>query len=117
MPERCTTPSQSLLQELARRSGISQNELAKALKVSQSQISRVLSGQAKRVTPIMHRVCNFLMGSLSITSVDRVRENRELLEAIAFAWDGSPRHAEALATVIRSLRVLAPPDTTHAKRE
>jgi len=117
MPDRCSTPSQPLLRELARRSGLSQSEMALALNVSQSQISRLLSGQATRVTPLMHRLCEFLMGSLSGTSVDRVRENRELLEAIAFAWDGSPRHAEALATVIRSLRVLAPPDPTHATRE
>lgn len=117
MSDRCSTPSSPLLQELARRGGMSQSELASALNVSQSQISRVLSGQTARVTPIMHKLCEFLMGSLASTSVDRVRENRELLEAIAFAWDGSPRHAEALATVIRSLRALAPPDTTHAKRE
>lgn len=117
MSDGCSTPSWLLLQELARRSGMSQSELASALNVSQSQISRVLSGKAMRVTPLMHRLCAFLMGSLSSTSVDRVRENRELLEAIAFAWDGSPRHAEALATVIRSLRVLAPPDTTHTTTE
>lgn len=117
MPERCSTPSQPLLHELARRSGMSQLELANALSVSQSQISRVLSGKATRVTPLMHKLCDYLMGSLSSASVDRVRENRELLEAIAFAWDGSPRHAEALATVIRSLRALAPPDATHTTRE
>lgn len=91
---------------------MSQSEMALALNVSQSQVSRLLSGQATRVTPLMHKLCEFLMGSLSSTSVDRVRENSELVEAIAFAWDGSPRHAAALAAVIRSLRVLAPVEIT-----
>lgn len=37
---------------------------------------------------------------------EMVRENGELISAVAAVWDGSAAHAKALGTVIRSLRAL-----------
>lgn len=91
---------------LAKSGRITQKSIGQAVGLSQSQVSRVLSGSTVRPGKNMHVICAYVVSSSHGSTVARVRENRELLEAMAFVWDGTPRHATALAVVIRSLRVL-----------
>jgi transcriptional regulator with XRE-family HTH domain len=85
---------------------LTQVELAKALGVSQSQVSRVLSGQCSRRTKLLNEICNYVNTRHTGVTPQRVRENDDLICAVADCWDGTSKHAEALAVVIRSLALL-----------
>lgn len=101
-------PAPVLLRSVARARGITQMEIARAVGVNQSRVSRLLSGDRLPNTPTAHKVCAWLMRTPGSVSDADVLDNKELIDAVAFAWDGSPQHAVALAAVIRSLRVLWP---------
>lgn len=83
--------------------GLTQTELARVIGVEQSQVSRLLSGNLKRRTAVFDALCEYLGAA---------HEPRErslppgLSSAVLSVWDGSKEHAEALATVIRSLAAL-----------
>lgn len=85
--------------------GLTQMAAAKALDISQSQISRLLSGKGKRQSNAYRRLCIYVS---RLESASRgLGAGRVALErAIEEAWDGTDDHAEALATVIRSLKAL-----------
>lgn len=89
-----------------RTMNLTQVEVANALGVSQSQVSRVLSGQCSRRTKLLNGICNYVNTQHAGVTLQRVRENDELISALADCWDGTSKHAEALATVIRSLALL-----------
>jgi len=97
------TVMQSELLIKVKQMGITQNHLAEALSVSQSQISRVLSGQVKRRTKLFDELCIYVNNQIKGVSSDVVRENEDLMEAIACVWDGSMAQARTIATVIKSL--------------
>lgn len=99
-------PAPLVLRSVARAKGLTQTEIARAVGVNQSRVSRLLSGDRLPDTPTAHRVCAWIMRSPGAVRDSDVLENKELIDAVAFAWDGSPQHATALAAVIRSLRVL-----------
>lgn len=101
-------PAPLLLRSVARARGLTQTEIARAVGVDQSRVSRLLSGDRLPDTPTAHRVCAWIMRAPGAVSDSDVLDNKELMDALAFAWDGSPQHATALAAVIRSLRVLWP---------
>lgn len=92
--------------EICRRHGITQADIAGAIGASQSQVSRILSGRARRGSRLHEEVFLYVEQFESGVTLDAVRMNSELLEAMRQAWDGSAAHARALATVIRSLIVL-----------
>lgn len=87
--------------------GITQSQLADRLGASQSQISRILSGRSVTRSKLAEEVCLYAETIGTGVSLKAVTQNQELLEAVRQAWDGSAAHAKALATVIRSLAVLA----------
>lgn len=95
------------LRVLFRVAGISQSDLAIATGIHQSQISRILSGRSGGSSESMHRLCTFLLATSTASPADRVIGSRELIEALAYTWDGSSGQEKALASVIRSLRGLA----------
>lgn len=97
------TVMQSELLIKVKQMGITQIHLAEALSVSQSQISRVLSGQGKRRTKLFDELCIYVNNQIKGVSSDVVRENEDLMEAIASVWDGSVAQARTIATVIKSL--------------
>lgn len=99
-------PAPLVLRSVARAKGITQMEIARAVGVNQSRVSRLLSGDRLPDTLTAHKVCAWIMRSPGAVRDSDVLENKELIDAVAFAWDGSPQHATALAAVIRSLRVL-----------
>jgi len=99
-------PAPLLLRSVARARGLTQVDIARAVGVDQSRVSRLLSGDRLPDTPAAHRVCALIMRAPGAVRESDVLDNKELIDAVAFAWDGSPQHATALAAVIRSLRVL-----------
>lgn len=90
----------------AKELGLTQQEISKAIHADQSQVSRVLSGKSKRRSRVFIEVCNYVNRSKPSIGSELVKENDELISAIASVWDGSTSHASALATVIRSLSAL-----------
>lgn len=100
------TQSQQIAKR-ARELGITQTQIAEAIKADQSQVSRVLSGKSKRASRVFNAVCNYV--NCTTPSIDHalVKQNDELLGAIASVWDGSAQHASALSNVIRSLGELS----------
>ena len=89
--------------------GISQTEIAEALGVSQSQVSRILAGQVKRHSKLFEDLSIYAQKRFEGISPKLVCENQQLINAIADVWDGTTRHAQALACVIRSLGALGMP--------
>ena len=86
--------------------GLSQQELAKATGVHQSQIYRVLAGKARRVSKNLLKISAYL-DNLHLCYANNSEIPRVLKDAIQFAWDGTARHADALARVIVSLKNLS----------
>ena len=87
----------------ARLAGLTQEHIAKAVLASQSQVSRILSGRAVRRSHLFDEICIYVNNAAKGVSSEVVRDNDELIDAIANVWDGTAHHARALAEVIRSL--------------
>ena len=90
----------------ARMAGITQSQIAKALSASQSQVSRIFSGKNLRRTRLFDEVCIYVNNAAQRVTPDVVRDNQELMEALASVWDGTAQQASSLASVIRSLGLL-----------
>lgn len=88
---------------------LTQLELAEHSGVSQSQISRILSGQYRRESVNVQRLCEYARTALDIPVQPSSVALGVLNSAIDETWDGTDEHAEALALVIRSLSALHPP--------
>lgn len=97
------------LRQQVKHAGITQEQLAEAMSASQSQISRVLSGKGKRRTRLFDNICIYVRNQLKGISIEVVKENEEMLEAIATIWDGTNDHAKSIAGVIKSLGPLCKP--------
>jgi transcriptional regulator with XRE-family HTH domain len=83
--------------------GITQAQIAADLGASQSQVSRILKGQGLKSSRLAEEVCLYVEKFEGGVTADSVRDNVELVNALAFTWDGSAAHARALSIVIRSL--------------
>jgi transcriptional regulator with XRE-family HTH domain len=92
--------------EIFRKNGISQREVAAIVGASQPQVSRVLNGLVAQPTRLAEDICLYAERMESGVTLDAVRDNCDLMEALQATWDGSVRHGRALAAVIRSLSVL-----------
>lgn len=99
----------SLINHQIRKCGITQQAIASALGASQSQISRVLAGHSARRSKLLDKICIYVSSKTHGVSIESVRENNELMAALASVWDGTPDHAQALSAVIRSLAQLSLP--------
>lgn len=93
---------------LCRDRKITQSQIASALGASQPQVSRILQGKGLRHSRLHEEVCLYVERLAGGVTPDAVRDNEELINALADTWDGSAAHAKALATVIRSLAALGP---------
>lgn len=103
--------------QICRELGITQTEIASAVGASQSQVSRILKGSGLRNSRLLEEVCLYVENFTGGVSTDAVRENTELIQALAEVWDGSAIHAKALSTVIRSLSVLRKPKGTNCLKD
>lgn len=92
--------------ETLRRRGITQGQVAEAVGASQSQVSRILGGRGERGSRLLEEVCLYAERLEDGVSLDAVRANPDLIEALQATWDGSAAHAKALSAVIRSLVAL-----------
>ena len=92
--------------EIFRKNGITQGEIAATVGASQPQVSRVLNGLVAQPTRLTEDICLYAERMERGITLDAVRGNNDLMEALQVTWDGSVRHGRALATVIRSLSVL-----------
>lgn len=101
---------------LVKAKGITQKQISKAIGASQSQVSRVLSGASSQRSKLIEKICKYVKYAGPVVSLESVRSNDELMAALAATWDGTPDHSAALATVIRSLRVLAPDASSATRR-
>lgn len=95
--------------EICREHGITQADIAIAVGASQPQVSRILKAQGLRISRLFEEVCLYVEQFEGGVSLDEVRANAELMEALKLTWDGSASHAKALSTVIKSLVVLGIP--------
>lgn len=89
-----------------REQGITQAQIAGDLGASQSQVSRILAGEFSRAGRLAEEVCLYVERFAGGVTPDAVKENDELINALAITWDGSGAHARALSTVIKSLAAL-----------
>ena len=95
---------QTLIEDLARRvtaRRLTQQEIAKATGVDQSQVSRILAGEAKRPSRNVARLCSYAKGLQAPSTGKSGRA--QIDRAIDQLWDGSPRHASAIAGVLVSI--------------
>jgi len=97
------------LHQQAKSLGITQSEIASATGVNQSQISRIFDGKVKRNSKALERIAKYLEMQPHGVTLDAVKSNTELIEALAATWNGTSDHSAALATIIRTLRVLKAP--------
>lgn len=88
--------------------GITQKQAADAIGASQPQVSRILAGHISRPSRLFAEICRYVKTTSEGVTLDAVRENDDLIAALAVTWDGSARHAAALAAVIRGLGALTP---------
>lgn len=102
-----------LISNNARARGITQNQIAEAIGASQPQVSRILSGHISRPSMTFKKICRYVQTETEGVTLKAVRDNEELISALAATWDGSAHHATALAAVIRGLSVLTCGDTKH----
>ena len=96
---------QIALREAMERNGHSQPDVSKVTGVSQSNISRVLSGQRKRVTASVRRLCQYA-GLNAEYGAPEPDAQRRLSQAVRGAIGDNPHAALALASVIDSLAPL-----------
>lgn len=94
------------LAQRARLVGLTQERIAEAVSASQSQVSRILSGKVRRRSRLFEEICIYVNNTAKGISPETVRDNDELIDAIASVWDGTAHHARALSEVIRSLSAL-----------
>ena len=90
--------------------GLTQSEVASVIGASQSQVSRILNGRGLRQSRLFEELCIYAEKLNKKTSVEAILSNQELVGALADTWDGTAAHSKALAAVIRSLALLAPPE-------
>ncbi|MDO9232645.1 MAG: hypothetical protein Q8N02_10290 [Methylotenera sp.] len=95
------TPMQ--LSSLAKSLEITQECISNGTGISQSQVSRLLSGHGKRQSKAYIEICNYVNSCRNGISPELVRQNDELINALASVWDGSARQSAAIANIIQSL--------------
>lgn len=82
---------------------LTQADIALATNVDQSQVSRILAGQIRRVSANVLELCKFA-NSYDAGVHHDPSQNEVLIGALRAVWDGSSAHAEAIASVLLSLR-------------
>ena len=91
------------LRQLVKSKVVTQGEISLVTKVDQSQVSRILAGQIRRVSSNVLEVCKFA-NSYDGGNRPDPSHNEVLMGALRAVWDGSSVQAEAIASVLLSLR-------------
>ncbi|MGZ3857875.1 MAG: helix-turn-helix domain-containing protein [Bacteriovorax sp.] len=88
------------------RRGENQDSIAINTGIDQSQISRILNGKFKKAQGRnVEKICKYANISLkNLEMPPDPSKNKVLMTAIEQIWDGSDKHAEAIAEVLRALK-------------
>lgn len=99
--------------------GISQADTEAHVGASYPLVRRILKGECVRVSRLFDEVYLFGEQFDAGATVETVRANKDLIEALRVTWNGSAVHAKALAAVIRSMGLLKPEKThsAHSKKK
>lgn len=89
-----------------RRASLTQQAIADALGISQGQVSRVLSGQLLRRSRVFREISIYVNAMLTPARARAALNQPTIHDALAYTWDGTEAHAQALAAVIRALSLL-----------
>jgi hypothetical protein len=94
---------------LAERGAEGQTQIAKEAGVSQSAVSRILGSCPNRYGSAFKRLCKY--AGIQLEELPSRAGRRQLpaplADAVRRAWDGSPRHAEALAKALLAISEVA----------
>lgn len=87
-------------------SNLTQMEISERTKVNQATISRLTNvySTRKKMTKPLYKLCNYAKIDIYEGERPHPAENAHLMDALEYAWDGSPEHAKRLAKVIRLLK-------------
>ena len=91
------------LSQVAKSLRITQEDISIGTGISQSQVSRLLSGNGKHKSKAFLEICNYVNNKKVGVSAELVKQNDELINALASVWDGSERQSTAIANIIQSL--------------
>jgi len=94
----------SLLQSFMLERGFNSNSLAQEVKIPQPTVYRALNPDSGRVNKTHIKLCVY--AEINPYSEREVipEENRVLMSVLREVWDGTERHARALARLLRSAR-------------
>src|SRR5450759_2718162 len=86
------------LEDLMRDRQLTQTDVAQAANVSQANVSRTLRRQPQRSGAAYLRLCSYIQ----VQTVPGDGAPAHLIAAVRRTWDGSERHAAALAELIQA---------------
>lgn len=75
--------------------------ISNATGVHISQVSRILSGQSKRLSGNVEKICKFAR-QLSLPP-QSIESEEILMAAVKDLWDGTEKHAIALASLLKAI--------------
>lgn len=88
------------LRQYIKSTGCTQSDLSAETGIHQSQLSRILGGEARRLSKNLMALCKY--ANISVEMKDPQPEaNPDLMQALRETWNGSERHAQQLAMLIR----------------
>lgn len=82
--------------------GMKQKAIAQACGLDQGQVSRILNGHFKEYKGHVENLCKYAEISIVPHTVDP-SQNPALMQALRKVWDGSDKHAQAIAKVVLAL--------------
>lgn len=89
--------------------------IARKSGTSQPTVSRIKNGEPGRIraSSSFSKLCEFYQIAIDIEPQANVVNNRAIVDAVLAVWDGTSEHADALASVILSLKGLMPTASVH----
>lgn len=82
--------------------GMKQKAISEACGLNQGQVSRILNGRFKECKGHVARLCKYAEITIVPHTVDP-SQNLTLMQALRKVWDGSDKHAQAIAKVVLAL--------------
>lgn len=93
-----------LLQNFMRERGLNSNSLARAVNIPQPTVYRALVPDVGRVNKTHMKLCGYADIDPHVERKVSPEGNQVLMSVLREVWDGTERHARALARLLRSAR-------------
>lgn len=84
-------------------SNLTQKQIEQYCKVSQGQVSRILSGENKRVSGAVLKICKYANINPFLTADYELTNDIDLIDAIRLAVGKDPAKARTITRVIQAL--------------